>query len=378
MGISDYRNSRTNTVLLKIETGTDDDYFLNFNRMAGINSGTREGANQVLVTKQGMNGMGYSVSSLVAKLTSGRSYTISSFGRSGRPVRIQVDRINMNSSPAYADVSVEMGCSSDSHCQRDAMFACNSYCNRNTNTCEMKSGCNCDYTCNSRTEDLFECPSDCLDPRSLETTRSGNNAHSGNMFEIRAKNEVQITSFDIDAAQDRGTLINAYVYTKVGGYEGFQRNPAEWTHIQTVKIESRGENELTKLPNLPRPIVIPAGRRQSFYVTLDTDGMQYTGGQSEGRLYASDDNLEFFEGVGVAYPFSTTSSPRIFNGSIMYIEVPSAQLAGASTVQGSTRPTAVQTPSVQQVADKQTVTNKERRRQRRRERRRRFRRGNYY
>jgi len=381
MGFADYNNPRTETVLLKIETGTDEDYFLNFNRKTGINSGTREAPNQVLVTKQGLNGVGYAVSSLVAKMTSGQTYTIPNFGGSGRSVRVKVNRINMSASPAYADVSVEMDCFSDSHCQRDAMFACSSYCNRNTNTCEMKAGCDCDYTCNSLTEDVFECPSDCLDPRTLETTRVGNDVTAGSMFDIIAQNEVQITGFEIDA-KDQGTYINAYVYTKVGGYGGYQNNKAVWKQIQTARIESRGEYEFTKLPNLPNPIRIPAGRTQSFYVTFESNHMSYTNGQSEGRLYASDDNLEFYEGIGVSFPFEPSQTAQIWNGRINYVEVANVQLAtltGVSSIQGSTRPIVLTPPPA-----KDTTTTKKKRREanrrknrnkRRQQQRRRFRRG---
>lgn len=138
IGISDYDHSATITVLLKLETGTATDFYVNFNRKKAINSGTKAGGDQVLVTAEHTNGVGYDVSSHVATMSSGDTFTIKDFGGSGRPVHIKVRKIKLSVSPAYADVSVEMGCDYDWHCERDTMFACPSVCV--SNKCETKAG----------------------------------------------------------------------------------------------------------------------------------------------------------------------------------------------------------------------------------------------
>lgn len=86
-GISDYGSSGASTVLLKIE-GRSYDWYVSFNRRSGINSGTKEGANQVLIHRR-EKGTGYSTSKLMAKRGSGGKYSnndISSYP-------IQVDSI---------------------------------------------------------------------------------------------------------------------------------------------------------------------------------------------------------------------------------------------------------------------------------------------
>ena len=198
---------------------------MNFNRQAGINVGTMENGNKVLLTRPGMNGIGYSESKLMAALSSGSTFTINDFAQSGRPLNIKVHELNLYASPGYAVVSVELGCTSDSQCQRDAVFACSSFCN--AGTCQIESGCNCDYTCNAATEDLFTCPSDCADRQTLETTVAADNANAGNMFDIKAKNEVQVFNFEIHV-QNEGRYVNAHVYTKVGGFRGYEANAAVW------------------------------------------------------------------------------------------------------------------------------------------------------
>lgn len=59
-----------------IKIGTSDtDYYVSFNRKIGINSGTVEGANQVLVHSR-PTGTGYAESKLLAKLNAGGSFEI--------------------------------------------------------------------------------------------------------------------------------------------------------------------------------------------------------------------------------------------------------------------------------------------------------------
>jgi len=61
--------------VIKLNTPIGDDYFLNFNRKFSFNSGTKEGANQVMITKQAGEGNNYSPSILLAKLSAGGSWT---------------------------------------------------------------------------------------------------------------------------------------------------------------------------------------------------------------------------------------------------------------------------------------------------------------
>jgi hypothetical protein len=99
-GIADYSDSN-NIVLVKLNTGKSTDYYVNFNRRTGINSGTVEGGNQVTVVKAG-EGTGYAESELVAKLNAGNIYTIENFD--GTTATIQVHSIG-----ATADVSICIG-----------------------------------------------------------------------------------------------------------------------------------------------------------------------------------------------------------------------------------------------------------------------------
>jgi hypothetical protein len=105
-GIADYADSNIETVLVKLNTsGSSTDYFVNFNRRFGINSGTVEGGDQVTVVMQGSEGTAYAESELVAKLNALDTYTISNFDGSGETATVTVNSIG----GATADVSICIG-----------------------------------------------------------------------------------------------------------------------------------------------------------------------------------------------------------------------------------------------------------------------------
>lgn len=107
MGIVDYQDEATGTVLVKIETDTFLDYYLKFNRKASFNSGTEEGGDKVMLVSQGGNGESYSQSYLQAKLEQGQSFDILDFGgESLYTVTVAVTEINLLATPAYADVTI--------------------------------------------------------------------------------------------------------------------------------------------------------------------------------------------------------------------------------------------------------------------------------
>ena len=78
-----------------------------------------------------------------------------------------------------------------------------------------------------------------------------------------------------------------------------------------------GENNQTVLPPLNVSVPVSAGCEHSFYV-YSSLGVRYTNGASEGSVYASNEDIVFHEGKGVAGPFSYWFSPRVWNGIIEY------------------------------------------------------------
>jgi len=102
-GISDYGNAASSKVLVKIDDASDTDYYVAFNRMIGINSGTQEAGNQVTIVKAGGEGNSYAESDLVAKLDVGGSW---SSIIDGKNMIVTVVSIDTSASPAYAQVRI--------------------------------------------------------------------------------------------------------------------------------------------------------------------------------------------------------------------------------------------------------------------------------
>lgn len=114
VGIAEYLKQSSHPVVVKLETGLPDDYFVGFNRAILANAQNDEGDNLVTVIQVNTNnGEGYSQSYLKAKLgfagdATGTSYTITNFGGTGVALKITVLSIDLtNSDPATATVKFE-------------------------------------------------------------------------------------------------------------------------------------------------------------------------------------------------------------------------------------------------------------------------------
>lgn len=163
-------------------------------------------------------------------------------------------------------------------------------------------------------------------PDDLTTTFTGSNGAHGNMFDIEALDPVAITDFDVSLRPGTWDL-EVYIVAGGGTFVGNETNAAAWTLVGAVGgVISNGLNVPTPLPMAVNTL-IPAGGRQGFYVTVTSAGptttaMTYTGGTGLGNLYAQDDHIRFFEGVGNTYPFASVFTPRIWNGNVHYVTIP--------------------------------------------------------
>ena len=86
-----------------INPAAGEDWYVSFNRDTGINSGTVEGQDQVLVHKR-PQGTGYAESSLMAKLSTGGVYN--GITIDGIAVPVSVSSINTSSGVGYAQVKI--------------------------------------------------------------------------------------------------------------------------------------------------------------------------------------------------------------------------------------------------------------------------------
>ncbi len=157
----------------------------------------------------------------------------------------------------------------------------------------------------------------CATTNNLPTPYNQNNGQRGIMFDITALSNITISCFDVN--MDPGTT-GCSIYYKVGTHVGFQTNAAAWTLIGTVNVTGLGANQATPVP-LNVNVSVNAGCTVAFYITRTTANgpiIDYTNGTVVGNVYCSNADLQVKDGTGKEYLFSTSFSPRRFNGTIYY------------------------------------------------------------
>ena len=108
VGIADYLNNPAGyPVVVKLETGSSQDFFVGFNRAVGVNAQNDEADDEVTIVQvSGGNGDSYAQSSLKAHMIPGESYTITNFGGSGKNVVVSTSAIDKTSNPGTAQVTI--------------------------------------------------------------------------------------------------------------------------------------------------------------------------------------------------------------------------------------------------------------------------------
>ena len=248
---------------------------------------------------------GYEKTRHLSSLSSGGSYT---FGSSDptKQVTVTVNSIDTSGKTVTVTINRAGACVTDADC--DDQNICTS------ETCEgvgfpgadvfgclynALAGCCGNSVCETG-EDFNNCAADCLDgPYDLLTPLcSSCYIRNGQMFDIEAKNDVQITSLRFRALTVSGTV---NVYTKTGTWSGSETNQGAWTLIST----SNGPFTAFEMYDMPfDPINVAQGNKQAFYVTYTTGGdLLYAiiSGATHSMVQAEDDNMKIFYSADTDY-----------------------------------------------------------------------------
>jgi hypothetical protein len=161
---------------------------------------------------------------------------------------------------------------------------------------------------------VYYCPPDVYPCNMTTTTFAGGNGNDGNMFDITATSDVMINGF----YGNFGGTGYVKIYYRNGTYVGNEANAGAWTFIDSAMIT--GTNGVPTLIPIPVNVAIANGQTVAFYITGTATGaaVDYTDGTTEGAVYTDDGLITVKEGKGVEYPFGTTYTPRIWNGTIDY------------------------------------------------------------
>jgi hypothetical protein len=158
-------------------------------------------------------------------------------------------------------------------------------------------------TCGNSICEVYEsaatCPADCRD-LSLVTTDVAAKGAEGAMFVIKALRDVNITSLDFFGASVNTNLVQ--VWTRSGPYVGHVGSRASWEKVfDNSSVQIKGRVEPTALGGFTSEVHVSANEYQSFYV-YSPSKVLYRAGTSEGAPFASNDAIEFYEGIGTCQP----------------------------------------------------------------------------
>ena len=155
----------------------------------------------------------------------------------------------------------------------------------------------------------------------LTTNFTGNNGMNGAMFDLTAKNFVEITGFDFSAFANGGPGVffdmEVYYVTDRTSYLGKETEAAAWTLLGSQTVE-------TALPGHPTHLdigglMIQPGETIGIYLTTtDSTSSGDRIAYNDGLLTYSNQDLIFEGGTGKRYSFSTSYYPRAWNGTVYY------------------------------------------------------------
>jgi len=175
---------------------------------------------------------------------------------------------------------------------------------------------------------------------SITTTFAGGNGQDGAMFDMTNVGTlpVQITGFDYRLFSGGGAgifnTIEVYYVTGGGSYAPHTTNAGAWTLMGTDTVETA---------TAPAPIhvnigglTINPGETYGLYFTeigVAATSVAYTNGNGSNQQY-NNGEVQLDLGVGKSYPFGSTFTPRVWNGTIYYNVIPAPGAAALLGIGG--------------------------------------------
>ncbi len=156
--------------------------------------------------------------------------------------------------------------------------------------------------------------------REFTSGDASDNQQHGIMFDLKAKSATTIHGFS-NIFQVAATVPRIEIYYRESSYSGHDSDPSTWKLAGSANnVAVQALPAQTHLP-IDLDITIPAGETYAFYITensINTSYFKYKNGTTEGALYASNDQIELYEGRGKSYPFGTSFPSRVFIGTIYH------------------------------------------------------------
>lgn len=155
----------------------------------------------------------------------------------------------------------------------------------------------------------------CASTKSFNTTYNDNDkvrAFTGIMFEMDAKTDLEILTFELDVHLDKATDLAVEVYSRKGMFAEYENAPESWDLIANSTLVPAPEGVGAIIPNNGFvPVFIPNREKQSFYVTMKGPYLDNTVNalQRTGEFHTSTDDMKLLVGSGFTeYRFGNVDS----------------------------------------------------------------------
>eukprot|EP00979_Chaetoceros_neogracilis_P005253 scaffold934_cov154-Chaetoceros_neogracile.AAC.1 len=317
IGVNDYSISTSlYTLFVEIKNPSGRSYFLTYNRVEGMNAGTQEAGNKIVVVEGAPNEQSWKL----AEIGPGENYAFPDF-LNGRDLEISVGAAASSSDINYLPLTVRLEtitCNSDSDC-RSTQSCTTVSCDSNVCTYSPIYNCCGNGICEESDQGCGGCASDCVVPThcneidgQADTSWGGTFANwaYGIVFDVDVTTAAQFYELEVDLMQQNGARpvdgVFAKVYTKSGSYAN-DDNLNNWQLVFNGK--SSEPNFYQSLMTFSSKVSTAANSTQAFYISY-TEGGQFVWGSNavsnsdmiiqQGKIteQESETNLRRFGNVG--------------------------------------------------------------------------------
>ena len=148
----------------------------------------------------------------------------------------------------------------------------------------------------------------------LETNSIATINYNGNMFNLVAKEDVLIRSFNIRIAS---LGMNPYnIFTKAGKYQGYENTSSAWSLLNNDSVYVNNANDFVTL-SFPT-ISLNSGDTLAVYIQMQGWAYQLRYASVSQPMSYLGPQLEYYSGAGISYNFGTVYPNRVINLKVNY------------------------------------------------------------
>jgi hypothetical protein len=312
VGVAEFNKIKDgNPIVIKLETGDKDDYYIEFNRATGPTSQEKQAQDMVTLYSTGNNGLAYSTSSLLPGgiLGQGDTYTFSKWRGTKLDLTVSVLEINTNAVPGYARVKVVFG-------EEQAPQTPNPTNRPTPNPVQPTPnppqptppqptppapGSNCGDGICGNNETSESCPNDCtiVDIKPNASNGKSDTKTGGLMFTVESTQAISMASIGVEGAKDKAS--ECRVYSKTGDYEGVELDEKAWSLAFEGNVDMKKGVSTSII--LDTRVSIPSGGKVSLFVTCK-NGLVVSSNTGNVGTRAADSIVTVHDGITVKKEFN--------------------------------------------------------------------------